>query len=275
MSEFKNDLIVLLKNNLINFTYEIISAILVSIVFFICYKILKKVVLKCLARTTLDESVLKFIGSIMNIVGVIIIGILILSVFNFPVSSIVAIFTAMAVGVGISFKESLGNLGAGAILLWSNQFKTGDYVSCLGIEGVVHGITAFTVILRTTDNKTITIPNSKLINDTIINFSAQQTRRINISLTLPYGIDIPKVKELLIGVLEKDERVLKEPQYIVGVRNLTDKGVEFIVAPWVSTDEYWEAYYDLMDEIIKQLGEKNIKAPCSQIEIINKKKHSF
>lgn len=275
MTELKNDLILLFKDNLINFASEIIGTILILMVFFIFYRIMRKIVLRCLSKSSLDESVIKFISSIMNIAWLIVAGLVILSVLNFPVSSIVTIFTAIAVGIGISFKESLGNLGAGVILLWSKQFKTGDYISCLNIEGVVHGMTAFTVMLKTTDNKIITIPNSKLINDTIINFSAQQTRRMNIELTLPYGVDISKTKAILSEILEKDERILKDPKYTLGVRNLTDKGMEIIVAPWVSTEIYWEVYYDLMEEIIKKLGENNIKSPCTQVEIINKKKHSF
>lgn len=275
MTEFKNDLIVLLKNNLVNFISEITSSIIVLILLFICYKIVKKVVLKALKKSNLDESAIKFIGSILNIIGLVVVGIVILSIFNFPVSSIVAIFTAMTVGIGISFKESLGNLGAGIILLWNKQFKTGDYISCLNLEGVVHGMNAFTVMLRTTDNKIITIPNSKLINDTIVNFSAQETRRINITLNLPYGSDIALVKKILIDIIEKDERILKEPKYIIGIRNITNIGMEVMVAPWVNTECYWDVYYDMMENIINKLGENNIKAPCTQVEIVNKKKHSF
>lgn len=271
MNTIKNDLILTLKESFVNLTSDIISTILILVVAFMLYSKLKKIVIRCLSKTTLDESVIKFIGSIMNVATIVVVGIIVLSIFNFPVSSIVAIFSAMAVGIGLSFKESLGNLGAGAILLWSKQFKTGDYVSCMGIEGSIHAVTAFTVMLRTTDNKIISIPNSKIINDTIINFSSQETRRMNVTITLPYGTDTKKVKNILSDIIEGDERILKEPKYIIGIRSLKETGIEVLVAPWVSTDNYWEVYYSLMDSIVIKFGENKISAPCTKVEIVNDK----
>ena len=270
MYNILNDLTLIFHANFSNLLSIVINAIIGLIVGFIVCKIVKKITIKTLSKTSIDQSVIKFISSVLNILCLIVISLIVLSIFNFPLSSFTAIFGTIAIGLGIAFKESLANLGSGAILLISRQFKIGDYISSGNVEGTVHDMSVFTTSLKTIDNKVVMIPNSKLMSDSIINFSNQTMRRVDIRVTVPYCTDIPKLKSVLQAILDSDDRVLSDPEYIVGVRDFTDRGMVVIVTPWVLTSDYWHVYYDLMEKIAVEFNKNDIRISYNQVTVLKK-----
>ncbi len=146
-------------------------------------------------------------------------------------------------------------------------FKVGDLIDAAGVLGVVEEIQVFTTQLKTPDNKTIIIPNAKLTADNITNFSTKATRRVDLVCGIGYGDDIDKAKKTVADVLAQDERILKDPPPTIGVVELGDSSVNFVVRPWVKTADYWNVYFDTTENIKKRFDAEGISIPFPQRDV--------
>ncbi|MFL2547855.1 MAG: mechanosensitive ion channel family protein, partial [Gammaproteobacteria bacterium] len=133
--------------------------------------------------------------------------------------------------------------------------------------GTVDDIQIFSTVLRTPDNKIVVVPNGSIMNGSIVNFSHQKERRIDIVIGCSYDDDIDKVKEVLADVLSKDERILKEPKPRIALSELADSSVNFIVRPWVKNSEYLDVLYSLLEEIKKRFDQEGISIPYPQSDV--------
>ena len=177
----------------------------------------------------------------------------------------------VGVGLSIAFNETLSNLGNGYVLLFFKPFKVDDYVEFNGIEGTVVDIHIFNTTLKTFDNKTIVVPNSKIANQSITNYTRQDKRRVDIKFELPYGTDVDFVTNILKSLLKNEELILNEPESIVGIRNFNQGGMEIVVRAWVNTENYWDVFYSLMSKIEKIFRENNIDMTIPQKVIYDNK----
>jgi len=132
---------------------------------------------------------------------------------------------------------------------------------------VVEEIHVFTTQLRTPDNKTVIIPNAKLMGDNIINYSAKDTRRVDLLIGVSYTDDLQKVREVLQGILEKDDRVLKDPAPMIAVKEFADSSVNFVVRAWVKTENYWDVYFDTTENVKKRFDAEGISIPFPQRDV--------
>jgi small conductance mechanosensitive channel len=146
-------------------------------------------------------------------------------------------------------------------------FKVGDYIEGAGVAGTVEAIHIFTTQLKTPDNKTVIIPNAKLTADNITNYTIKGTRRVDMVFGIGYGDDIDKAKKIMTDILEKDERVLQDPPTKIAVVELADSSVNFIVRPWVKGDDYWNVYFDTMENVKKSFDAEGISIPFPQRDV--------
>jgi len=153
-------------------------------------------------------------------------------------------------------------------------FKVGDFVEAGGATGVVEEIGIFHTKMKTGDNRQIIIPNSNIIGGNITNFSAKDTRRIDLVIGVSYEDDLRKVKEELWNILNSDERILKDPPPVVAVSELADSSVNFVVRPWVKSSDYWAVYFDLLERIKTRFDEVGITIPYPQMDIHLKKEEA-
>ena len=146
-------------------------------------------------------------------------------------------------------------------------FKVGDFIEGAGVMGTVEEIQVFTTQLKTPDNKVIIIPNAKLTADNITNFSAKETRRVDLKFGISYGDDIDKAKGILADILSKDGRILKDPPPVIGLVELGDSSVNFAVRPWVKTVDYWNVYFDTTETVKKRFDSEGISIPFPQRDV--------
>lgn len=179
-------------------------------------------------------------------------------------ASIVAILGAAGLAIGLALQGSLSNFASGLILVIQRTFKVGDYIESGPVAGTVIEIGLFNTTLRTPDNRLVTIPNSKLTGDNIMNYSVFPTRRIDLTISVDYSTDLDLARKTITDVLSADARILDNPPPAVVVANLGESSIDFKVRPWVNRDDYWAVFFDLQENLKKALDAAGIVIPFPQ-----------
>ncbi|HHG75192.1 MAG TPA: mechanosensitive ion channel [Persephonella sp.] len=218
-----------------------------------------------------DITLSKFLGDLVYVGLIILVVVAALGTLGVETSSFVAILGAVTLAVGFALKDQLSNFGAGALILMFRPFEVGHFIEAGGVSGVVEEIGIFNTKIKTGDNRLIYLPNSSIIGGSITNYSAKDTRRIDLVIGVSYGDDLQKVKQELWNILNNDERILKEPQPTVAVSELADSSVNLIVRPWVRSSDYWPTYFDLLEKIKTRFDEVGISIPYPQMDVHLKK----
>ncbi|MGB5621420.1 MAG: mechanosensitive ion channel domain-containing protein [Gammaproteobacteria bacterium] len=182
-------------------------------------------------------------------------------------TSFLAVLGAAGLAVGLALQGSLANLAAGVLIIIFRPFKLGDFIEAGGIAGTVKAISIFTTTLHTPDNKVIIVPNAQVNSGTITNYSANDTRRVDMVIGVSYGDDLDKVRSVIQQVLAADERVLKDPAPQIAVMALADSSVNFTVRPWAKSADYWGLYFDLQEQIKKRFDKEGISIPFPQQDV--------
>ncbi|MCG9690695.1 small-conductance mechanosensitive channel MscS [Vibrio campbellii] len=251
----------------IQYGVNIISALVILFIGNLIVKAVANSVAKVLQKKKMDRAVVEFIHGLVRYLLFVIVLIAALGRLGVQTASVVAVIGAAGLAVGLALQGSLSNFAAGVLIVAFRPFKSGDYVEIGGVAGSVDSIQIFQTVLTTPDNKMVVVPNGSVIGSPITNYSRHATRRIDLMIGVSYGADLQKTKELLTKICESDERVLKEPGVQVGVHTLADSSVNFVVRPWVSTAEYWNVYFDLMQAIKEGLDKEGIEIPFPQMDV--------
>lgn len=246
---------------------KIIAAVAIFVVGRWIAKALANVVRRLMTKSKVDATLISFVGNLTYIALLTIVVIAALNQLGIQTTSFIAIIGAAGLAIGLALQGSLANFAAGVLLIIFRPFKRGDYIEGAGVAGTVEEIQIFTTQLKTPDNKTIIIPNAKLTGDNIVNYSAKDTRRLDMVIGVSYSDDIQKVKEVLQDILAKDERVLEDPASTIGVLDFGDNSVNFAFRPWVKTAEYWNLYWDLTAAIKNRFDAEGITIPFPQRDV--------
>src|SRR5690606_8821416 len=190
-------------------------------------------------RKRIDPTVASFLGNITNIVLFAVVIIAALDQLGVQTTSLLAIFGAAGLAVGLALKDSLGNFAAGVMLILFRPFRVGHYVEAGGASGTVTEIRIFATVLTTPDNKVVTVPNGSIMGGNITNYSEMPTRRVDMAVGVGYSSDLQKVKRIIEGILAADARVLEDPAPVVAVNTLGDSSIEVVVRPWVKSADYF------------------------------------
>jgi len=245
--------------------------IAIAIAIFIIGKMIARMVAnlakKALQRAGTDTMLVNFLGSI--IYSVLIIAVLLAAVdsLGVNVTSLMAILGAAGLAVGLALKDSLSNFAAGVMIIVFRPFKIGDFITAGGCSGVVDEIGLFATLMHTGDNQRIIVPNSGILGGNITNTSALPTRRIDLVIGIGYEDNIGKAREIIMSILDADERVLKDPAAAVAVGDLGDSSVNLNVRPWVNSGDYWPLRADLLEGIKVKLDEAGISIPYPQQDV--------
>lgn len=211
-----------------------------------------------LERSGVDEALVSFLSSLAYVGALVLVVVTVLGLFGVPTASVVALLGAAGLAVGLAFQGTLSNFAAGIMLLVFRPFGVGDFVEVAGVSGTVRGIGIFFTELSTGDNVQVTIPNSQVFGTQLRNFTANDTRRVDLTVGVGYGDDLEDAEAAIRRVLEAEERLLEEPEPQVAVDSLGDSAVNFIVRPWVKTEDYWSVRRDL----VRALKEEVEAAGC-------------
>lgn len=256
---------------IINFGPKLIGAFLIWIIGGFVIKILIKGVKKTFKKSDYDESLKKFLTNLIKWSLKIFLIIAILSTIGVATTSFAAILASIGLAIGLALQGSLANFAGGVLIMLFKPFKIGDLIEAQGEIGSVKEIEIFTTKLTGLSNREIIIPNGKLSNDTIINYTTLGTRRVDLVFGVGYDSDIKKTKEVLTRVLKAHPLVIEEPQPTVDVLELADSSINFAVRPWCKTEDYWTVYFGITENVKIALDEAGIEIPYPhQVEIQKK-----
>ena len=230
-------------------------------------KLLVNLLKKGMSKKQVDNAVVSFTGSIVYVILMLAVLIAAMSQLGIDTTSLVAVIGAAGLAIGLALQGSLSNFASGVLIVLLRPFKSGDFVEAGGCMGSVQEIQLFSTTLKTPDNKVVIIPNAAITGGAITNFSAEDTRRIDLVIGVSYDADLKKTKALLVEILEADTRILKEPAHTVAVSELADSSVNFVVRPWVAAADYWVVYFELLETIKITLDEHQIGIPYPQMDV--------
>lgn len=222
---------------------------------------------KLLSRAKMDDILVDFICSISHAALVLFVIIAALDQLGVDTTSLVALLGAAGLAVGLAMKDSLANFAAGVMLIIFRPFKSGDFVEAGGTMGVVEKISIFSTTMRTGDNCEVIVPNGGIYGGTITNYSARETRRIDLVFGIGYGDDIGKARDIMLSILGADDRILKDPEPVVAVGELGASSVDFVVRPWVASGDYWVVRWELLEKIKLAFDAEGISIPYPQMDV--------
>ena len=230
-------------------------------------KIVIKIISSALERSNTEDTVRIFVTNLLNTLLMIVVFIAAINQLGIETTSIIAVLGAAGLAIGLALQGSLANFAAGILIVIYRPYKVGDYIQADNHLGTVNDIQIFSTVLRTPDNKLVVVPNGSIMNGSIVNFSNQDTRRIDMVIGCRYEDDIDKVKSVLTDIVAKDDRVLSDPKTRIAVSELADSSVNFIVRPWVKNPDYLDVMYSLTEEIKKRFDEEGISIPYPQSDV--------
>lgn len=231
-------------------------------------KLLAKRLENARALGGLDAGLKKFS---VNTVRVLLYTVVIISaagILGIPYASFVAVLGSAGVAIGLALQGSLSNIAAGILILFNKPFKAGDFIEASGVSGTVTEIGFFATTIVTGDNKKISYPNSALSSSCITNYSAHETRRVDLVFSAAYECDAETVKEILIKTAEAEPLVLSDPKPFAGMSAHAESAVEYSLKVWCKTADYWTVYYSLNERVKKAFDENDIEIPYKKIDLI-------
>ena len=251
----------------VEFGINIITAI---VVFFVGKWVVNLIVsglMKAMQKGELDITLRRFIGNLARMLLMLFVIIAAINQLGVQTASLIALLGAAGLAVGLALQGSLSNFAAGVLIVLFRPYKVGDWIEGGGISGAVEEVQILTTVLKTGDNKRIIVPNSQIMGTTITNYSANETRRVDLVVGVSYGDDIDKVRKELQDLVAADDRILDDPAVTIAVSELADSSVNFVVRPWVKTADYWGVYFDLTEAIKKRFDEVGISIPFPQQDV--------
>ncbi|MDB2594569.1 mechanosensitive ion channel [Porticoccaceae bacterium] len=246
---------------------QVILALTIFIVGKWVAKKIANIVQRVLAKNNVDPAIQHFVGSLVSWVLIIFVVIASLGQLGIQTASFVAIVGAAGLAVGLALQGSLANFAAGVLILIFRPFKVGDFIEVAGVSGVVQKIQIFTTELHSPDNKKIIVPNGGVISGNITNYSANDTRRVDLVFGVGYGDDINAAKAVLQSVVAAEPKVLEDPAPTIAVVELADNSVNLVCRPWVNTADYWDVYFNITEAAKKALDAQGISIPFPQRDL--------
>lgn len=243
---------------------KIIGAIIILVLGRIAAGIARKGVRRILEKAKTDPAIVGFVGGLIYVLILTFAVLAALAKFGIQTASFVAILGAIGFAIGFALQGSLANFAAGILILVLRPFKVGEYIEGGGVAGTVKEIDLFTTVLATPDNVKIMVPNSKLFGDTIKNYSAFDTRRIDLVVGISYTSDIQKAYDTISSLIKEDSRILPDPAAQIAVSELADSSVNFVVRPWVNKADYWQVRFELTRKIKEFFDAAGIEIPFPQ-----------
>lgn len=247
------------------------TAIIFSIAIYILGRAISRwirsIMQNTMTRRGIDQTLIQFISNLVYGLLLAFVVIAALSQLGIETTSIAAIFAAAGLAIGLALQGSLSNFAAGVMIIAFRPFKVGDYIDAAGTAGTVEEVGIFTTHMKTPDNKAIIVPNAAITSGTITNFSAKDTRRIDMLFGIGYGDDIKKAKDVIEQILKEDERILKDPAPTIGVLELGDSSVNIAVRPWVKSSDYFAVLMYLQETVKLRFDAEGISIPFPQRDV--------
>lgn len=261
MEEFNEKLQEIMPNVLM-----LVSLIVIGMV---AIRVFIRLLRNILVKTTIDHTAVTFIISLVRVSMYIILSITVLATIGVNVASLITAVGAAALTAGLALQDILKNLASGMIILMSKPFVAGDILEFEGLKGRVENIKIFFTTIHTLDNKIVTIPNSRLTGDNVVNCTMIDKRRVDLKYTISYDDDISKTKEVIYSLINSFDKILKDPEPAIHVGEHLESGIEIIVMVWAVPDDYFDVYYYMQENVKRVFDENGITIPYPHIVVKN------
>lgn len=252
-----------LLDHAVSLGIKIVAAIVIFIIGRWIINWLRKFIDRFLVRRHIEATVRSFLDSLANITLKLILFLLIVNILGIQTTSFAAIIAAVGLAVGMSMKDNLSNFAGGVMLLVNKPFKVSDRIVAQGNDGIVQSIGILYTVLLTGDNVTIYVPNGPLSTGSIINYSAQTQRRVDITFNINYGANVQDLKDTLLSIIKSNVSIKQDPAPFVGVTTVNNGTIDVTIRVWVDSGDYGNVSVSLNEEIYKELSEKGIYVPSS------------
>ena len=267
LSDLTNQAIELVQTKGLEFAISLVSALLIFFVGKWIVNITTNTLRKLMNKNAVDPTLTTFVTNLARMTLLVFVVIAAIDQLGIQSAQFIAVLGAAGLAVGLALQGSLSNFAAGVLIVLFRPYKVGDWVEAAGISGGVERVEILTTILKTGDNKQVIVPNSQIINAVITNYSANDTRRVDMTVGVSYSDDLDKVRRTLEELVAADERILKDPACTIAVAELADSSVNFVIRPWVKTGDYWAVNFDLTEAIKKRFDEVGISIPFPQQDV--------
>ena len=249
------------------YALRVVGALAVLIIGRMVAGMVRRSVRKALDRTNLDETLVPFLTNMVYYALLAFVVVAVLNLFGVQTTSLIAVLGAAGLAVGLALQGTLSNFASGVMLLIFRPFKVGDFVEAGGQGGSVKEIGVFATTLATADNVRIVMPNAAIYGQVIKNYSVNDTRRIDFTMGIGYNDDIGKAIQTMQGIMDADERVMKDPAPVIGVHELADSSVNLVVRPWCKREDYWMLRLDLTRRFKEGLEAAGCNIPYPQTDV--------
>ena len=246
---------------------NIIAAVFIFILGRWLARAISNVIARMLRKSHVDEMLTGFIKNITYFGLLLVVIVAALNKLGLQTTSLIAVLGAAGLAIGLALQGSLANLAAGIMLIIFKPFKVGDFIEAAGTAGTVKEVHIFNTILHTLDNRKVIVPNAKLTGDNIINFTGLEKRRVDLVFGISYTDDIKTAKDALEHVVTSDARILKDPKPSIAVSALADSSVNLVCRPWVKPDDYWDVYFDTIENGKLEMEKRGITIPFPQRDV--------
>ena len=256
----------------LNASIDLGGRILAALIIFIIGKILvnwaNKLFAKMLEKRKVEPSIQSFLKSIVNITLLVLLFLAVIGKLGIELTSFAALLASAGVAVGMALSGNLSNFAGGVIILVFRPYKVGDYIEAsTGAAGTVTDIQIFHTVLTTPDNKVVFAPNGAMSGAVVTNYSRKDTRRVDFTFGVEYGTDFNQAKSIIMEVINKDSRILKDPAPFVELGALADSSVNITVRVWVNAADYWAVNFDMNKNVYATFNEKGISFPFPQLTV--------
>lgn len=242
-------------------------AVLIFLAGWLLARFASRMTKRAVSKGKADPLAVSFLGSLVKTVVLIVAGASAVAQLGINITSLAAALGAAGLTASFALQGSLSNLVSGIQIIFTKPFQMGDYLAFEGCEGTVKRIEILTTTLSTYDNKEVIVPNSKITNGVVVNFTRSGTRRLDLSYSVSYKTDLKKAKEVLSALVEEDSRVLKDPAPVIAVGELKDSGVTLVMKLWCMQEAYWELYHAMQEQVKTAFDRAGVEIPFPQLDV--------
>ena len=230
-------------------------------------KVILSLIDRTMTRLKVEPTVHKFTHSCLKVLMWVITGLIVAAYLDFPINSLVTVLGVIGVALSLSLQGSLSNLAGGITVMVSRPFAVGDYVEAGGVSGTVSEIGLVYTKLKTIDNKIIFVPNGEISGEKIVNYNKQEQRRVDLTFTVSYDADPERVKEIMRQVIGAHPKALFTPEPFVRTTSLGESSVGYTLRVWCATQDYWELYYDLLEQVRAAFDREGVELTYNHLNV--------
>lgn len=253
--------------------WNIVTFFAVLVIGIVVVKIILNIFKKIMSKTKMEKVTQGFLFHIMKFLLYLILILILLSVMGISISGLLTTISALVLAVGMALQNLITNIANGIVIVTMGMFKKGDYIAVNGVEGSIDDINFLFTTINTVDNKRITIPNSDILNNPVTNYGSHKQRRVDFTFDVAYESDVELVKKVITDVITSNGKVIIDDNRKVfcKLKFLNSSAITFAANCWVDSEDYWDTYYYVIENVFNEFKRNNISIPYNQLEIRERK----